>query len=333
MSQDAPTGGGWFDETVEAFLANEGLAASTCRIYRLRLPMLLGALEPADLNAITFDRLCQYREEVRQRPWLPTTKQQALTVARSFVRWGLKTGRLHGLTAGQVAEALPIKEAKPELRPAAMGLDEVLRLWRATESPRDRAIIGLRLFMGLRPGEISRLCCCDLEFGDGGSAELWVHGRMGKQKEWVDHQETALALLHYLEATGRDERHTSPLFLAEDRGAGSRPPTALSEVSVRSLTKKSMKRAGLDPMLTPRALRDTFVMEVISSTRDLGEIQKRARLASLSAVSRYSQRAGGMRSVKQRATRRILPANETLSTGLTADTSPQREGDLFEEDP
>jgi site-specific recombinase XerD len=158
-----------------AFATAAGLAASSLKIYRRYLRELAGtaaaqALGPWDL---TLDDLTRF---VGRAHWSAETKKSARTAVRNFYRWAEQTGR----AATDPSRLLPpvrVRRGVPRPTPDPV-LNEAFA--RAT-GPRDRLILMLAAYQGLRRAEIAVVHSDDLGEDLFGPA-LLVHGKGGKQR-------------------------------------------------------------------------------------------------------------------------------------------------------
>ena len=127
-------------------------------------------------------------------------------------------------------------------------------------SRRDRAILTVFLYAGLRCNELRML---DIEDLDLESMTLTVRfGKRGKQRLIPLHAEAAAALDGHL-AAGRS---TGPIF---ESGRGSR----ISLRRLRSLVKELGTRARLRKDLHPHALRHSFAVALLEADVDLETIR------------------------------------------------------------
>ena len=126
--------------------------------------------------------------------------------------------------------------------PRVLSRQEIDAVWRACQTPRARALVGLALDTGLRLGEIAAMRRSDL-----GEFSLRVTGKVGTRQVPV-----SPSLLPFLQAVG-DERH---FWVSERTG---RP---LAWPGVKQAYERILRRPGLTgPKLGPHTLRHTFGTE------------------------------------------------------------------------
>lgn len=131
-------------------------------------------------------------------------------------------------------------------------------------SARDRAILTLFLYSGLRCNELRMLDIRDLDFHD---MTIFVrYGKRAKQRIVPLHAEAAAALDAYLEGATPGGRLSGPVFVSN---RGSR----ISNRRLRSLIKDLAAQAGIFKDLHPHALRHSFAVALMEKEVDLETIR------------------------------------------------------------
>lgn len=148
-----------------------------------------------------------------------------------------------------MARKLPTWLTAPE-RKRLLGLDM---------APRDRAIVCVFLFAGLRSNELSMLDVGDIDFEAG---TIFVRfGKRAKQRFVPLHSDAAAALEEYLAG-----RATGPVFLSSRN-------QRLSNRRLRSLVKDLGRQAGIRKELHPHALRHSFAVALLDAGNNLEVIR------------------------------------------------------------
>jgi site-specific recombinase XerD len=147
------------------------------------------------------------------------------------------------------------------------------KLLDAEMADRDRAIITMLLYSGLRCNELRMLDIGDVDF-----EEMSIHVRYGKRakERYVPlHPDAAMAISHYL-----DGRQSGPVFLSARGGR-------LSLRHLRTLIKQAGQRAGLRKDLHPHALRHSFAVALLEKNCDLETIRDLLGHSSIQTTSIY----------------------------------------------
>lgn len=140
-------------------------------------------------------------------------------------------------------------------------------------SRRDRAILTVFLFGGLRSNELRMLDIEDLDFD---TQTVFVrHGKRNKQRLIPLHREVERALKAFL-----GDRQSGPVFLGPQ---GER----ISNRGLRYLVGKWGKDAGIRKRLHPHALRHTFAVALLEADVDLETIRDLLGHESIQTTSIY----------------------------------------------
>lgn len=140
-------------------------------------------------------------------------------------------------------------------------------------SPRDRAIIHLFLYAGLRSNELRMLDVCDLDLE---SLTVFIRfGKRSKQRIVPLHTEAAIATREYI-----GERSDGPIFL-------NRFGNRLSNRYLRTLVKEMGQQAGLQKDLHPHALRHSFAVSLLEADVDLETIKNLLGHTKIETTSIY----------------------------------------------
>lgn len=140
-------------------------------------------------------------------------------------------------------------------------------------SPRDRAILTVFLFGGLRCNELRMLDVEDVDFEE--STIFIRYAKRDKQRIVPLHDRAREALEIHL-----GDRRTGPLILSE---RGSR----ISNRRLRSLVKELGREAGLKKDLHPHTLRHTYATLLREAGVELGDVGNLLGHASLDTTRIY----------------------------------------------
>jgi site-specific recombinase XerD len=182
-------------------------------------------------------------------------------------------GRRRAVTGGRL-----VREAKR--LPEALDLDDVNAFTSSLGTHRDRAIVFIMLFGGLRAGEVRSLLLCDVDMG---MRRLRVSGKGGKERvvpvERVFFSEVA-AYLH----DERPQGCATPECFVVLRGptAGS----AMTEAGLRSIFRTHRALSGAS-RVRPHRLRHTYGTELASAGVDLLVLRELMGHASPETTAAY----------------------------------------------
>lgn len=224
-------------------------------------------LEP---HLVTELDLADYRRYLMEK-CKPTTVNRRLVAIRKWLDWGLEKGLV------TKRPKIPKQVRQEKLAPRALSRKEQNALLRVVErggKARDRAIVYVLLFCGLRVGELVKLRVEDLEL-----KEKWgkirVAGKGAKLREVPVPAHVRRVLKEYL-----DDKKSGPLFL------GRRGP--LTARGVQQMLKKYAYQARLEN-LTPHVLRHTCATNLLNDSVDLVKIAALLGHENLNTTAVYTR--------------------------------------------
>lgn len=147
---------------------------------------------------------------------------------------------------------------------------------------RDRALLELLYATGARISEAAALDVSDVDFG---RAQVTLFGKGSKERIVPLYDSALQALEAYLSdarpALLRPGGEKDALFISA-RGR------RMSASALRDRFERHVAAAGLDPSLTPHAMRHTFATELLSGGADLRSVQELLGHESLSTTQIYT---------------------------------------------
>lgn len=230
-----------------------------------------------------------------------TTTSRKLSSLRSFYRFMEREEMVHtnpftGLKSPKRARTLPHFLSVPE---TVRLLDAPAKVWEEGEKPstdkerrraeflarRDTALLEVLYSTGGRVSEVAGLQDGSIDLlsgvvqvrGKGKKERLCALGRPA-----IKAVKAALELRNALwPEIGRRPRGEKPVFV-NTRG------TRLTTRSIERLLKRYLRVAGLNPLLTPHALRHSFATHLLDAGADLRSVQEMLGHASLSTTQIYT---------------------------------------------
>jgi site-specific recombinase XerD len=143
------------------------------------------------------------------------------------------------------------------------------------QGKRDRAVLSVFLFHGLRRKELCLLKVKDLHLR-GGVFHLRVHGKGGKLRYVPAHPGTLERINAYLEQAGHRDDLDGPLFRPVKHSRTGNPTRALASTTVyRRIVKKYANATGLDvPGFCVHSLRATAATNALEHSADIAKVQE-----------------------------------------------------------
>lgn len=303
-SSDARTDLACQPDIFRAWLEQLDVSDATKRSYRAGIKRYSSWLSERALGALDADSstVRQYRDDLEAQGLKPGTVNTYLSAVKGFYKW-LQGQRVYPDVASDVRrvktdgtgakDPLTVGQARRVLDagrdPAGLSLQQL----------RDRAIVWLTLYCGLRTCEVARADVGDLR-QQSGKAVLWVQGKgRGAKDRCVCVEDAPLSVItDYLSARGRVSA-ADPLFAScSDRNPGGR----LTTRTISGVIKARLRECGLDSdRLTAHSLRHTAITFALLGGATVQEAQGMARHADISTTMVYSHNIDRFEGVPERA--------------------------------
>ncbi|AWZ83906.1 tyrosine-type recombinase/integrase [Pseudomonas aeruginosa] len=251
----------------------------------------LGIHAPDQFRAVTRAHVLVWRGQLEQRGLSGATIRRKLAALASLFD--------HLLEANAVAGGNPVHGVKrPKIetnegKTPALGDHQAKALLEAPDPAtlqglRDRAILAVLLYHGLRREEAARLTIQDMQERRG-IKHLRVHGKGGKLRYLPMHP-IALERIHaYLEISGHHlEQPAVPLFLPL---RGKTTGSGLSAGGIYALVGRYARAAGIEvDGLGVHGLRATAATNALEHEADIAKVQKWLGHANISTTKIYDRR-------------------------------------------
>ena len=284
---------GYLDTYIDAYVTQltgvRGLSENTQKGYACDLADYARWCERRGVDAlnVTHKELRAYLAELSRARYATTTINRRLSAIRGLYNWM----SLHGGVSSDAASSVASPKVARVL-PKTMTDAEASRLLGDCDAScpaglRDRAFLELLYASGARISEVSRLDVGSIDFA-GGTVKLF--GKGAKERvvplydlalDWVERyvREARPALL----ARAKLSRKKDDLALFVSTRGG-----RMSADALRTVFERHAVHAGLDPALTPHAMRHTFATELLSGGADLRSVQELLGHESLSTTQIYT---------------------------------------------
>lgn len=192
---------------------------------------------------------------------------------------------LAGFTETPLAQAVPRAAGwRLSSLPRPLETEDVARLLLSCDQAtvvgrRDLAILLLLARLGLRAGEVARLCLDDIDWRAG---EVTIRGKGSTSERLPLPHEVGEALVSYLRQ-GRPRADFREVFVSMHA-----PRRPLSPIAVTHVVATACKRAGIEPVRAHR-LRHTLASELLRAGTPLAQIAPILRHASVATTAIYAK--------------------------------------------
>jgi site-specific recombinase XerD len=264
----------------------------TRRIYAEALRDFIGFLGTtggAHLREVTRAHVIAWRRALIERGLAPATIRRKLAAVSAF--YGYLCER-NAVLINPVDGVKRPREGANEGTTPALGDDQARRLLEAPDPEtragrRDRAILSLLLFHGLRRAELAGLAIEDLQERSG-VKHLRVHGKGGKIRFVPVHPHSLERLDAYLSELPDRADRKAPIFTQLRRSKSLRH---LSAEAVYRIVKHHAKVVGVDPTACrPHAMRATMATNALEKGADIAKVQEVLGHSSIATTRLYDRR-------------------------------------------
>ena len=252
----------------------------------------VGIHRPEDFREVTRSHVIAWRKSLEGRTLAGSTIRRKLAALSSLFEY---------LCERNAVSVNPVKGAKRprveshEGKTPALGDHQARALLQVPDpttlkGKRDRAMLSVFLFHGLRREELCRLCVDDIQ-SRRGVAHLRIHGKGGKLRYVPLHPATAVLLDEYLRAAGHAGVASSAIFRPLHDGRSRVPGQAITPDGVYKLIKAYAQAAKIDVQgLSPHSLRATAATNALDHNADIAKVQEWLGHANIATTRIYDRR-------------------------------------------
>lgn len=258
----------------------------TVRLYRRVGESFLAALTAAgaDLRKATVEDVQAALEVMRSKgdgsPVRPATVNTYVAAVKSFLGFAHRVG----FTRFNAAPLIKLKKAPRQVAQRILGELEVRKLIDAASPGRDRLMLEVAYFGGLRVSELVSLAWRQVIARDSGEAQLEVLGKGDKVRQVLIPATIAARLF----ASRGDAPSGAPVF-----GSVRRPGQPLTERAVNYIVKAAAKRAGINPAASVHWLRHAHASHAIDNGAPITLVSATLGHADLKTTSVYAHARPG----------------------------------------
>ncbi len=248
----------------------------------------VGIQAAGEFRVVTRSHVIAWRKDLEDRALAGSTVRRKLAALSSLFEF---------LCEANAVPTNPVKGVKRprvetyEGKTPALGDHQARRLMNAPDDEtlkgkRDRAILSLFLFHGLRREEVAQLKVKDIRELRG-VKHLRVHGKGGKIRNVPLHPGTAELVVDYLELAGHGADPGGGLF----RSTRQKVRAGLSAVGLYQVVTTWAKRIGIDAeRIAPHALRATAATNALDHEADIAKVQEWLGHANIATTRIYDRR-------------------------------------------
>jgi integrase/recombinase XerD len=265
---------------------------NTRRAYRndlMEFMTFIGISSPEELRLVTRAHVLVWRKDLEHRELTGGTIRRKLAALSSLFEY---LSDANAVTHNPVKGVRRPKVENYEGKTPALGDSQARHLLKLPagedlKAKRDRALLSLLLYHGLRREEISRLTVQDIH-PRRGVPHLRVHGKGGKVRHIPLHPGTQELLTDYLEASDRADEKSGPLFRPLRNNRTGELNRTLSGDGIYKLVRSYAKKLGV--AIGVHALRATAATNALEHEADIAKVQEWLGHANIATTRLYDRR-------------------------------------------
>jgi integrase/recombinase XerD len=238
----------------------------------------------ADLRKATVEDVQTALEAMRSKadgsPVRPATVNMYVAAVKSFLGFAHRVG----FTRFNAAPLIKLKKAPRQIAQRILGELEVRDLIKHAKPGRDRLMLQVAYFGGLRVSELVSLTWSQVIRRDSGEAQLSVVGKGDKDRQVLIPAAIAGPLL----ASREDAPASAPVFASVRN-----PGHALTERAVNYIVKDAAERAGVNPAASVHWLRHAHASHAIDNGAPITLVSATLGHADLKTTSVYAHARPG----------------------------------------
>lgn len=226
------------------------------------------------LHLVTFAEVQAFASHLEVLGLTASSRRSIISAVKSLLSFGNKIGVL----SVNVGAPLKLPSAPDTLSERIISESQVQVMIALEKNPRNRAILRLLYYGGLR---VSELCCLtwrNLQ-SRGEQGQVTVFGKGSKTRVVVLPGELWSELLQLRSGAGEDE----PVFASRNRSHGGH----LHRYQVDRIVKAAAKRAGIQGNVSPHWLRHAHASHALERGAKIHLVQATLGHSSVAVTSRY----------------------------------------------
>lgn len=273
-------------EFIDFLLGERGASANTVIAYRKDLEQLaahvrehLHGPRSTSWNAVNEAVLVHFVQDLRERGYRESSVARKVAVVRSFFAFLIGRGLIRNnptarLSPPRVAKGVPVTLAPAEIEKL---LEQPARRF-APDAKRDRAMLELLYFTGMRVSELVSLDVTDVRLGDASS--VLCPTRQARRRIIPIRCRAVATLRSYIDEARPNlvlHRKEPALFL-------NRRGERLTRQGLWLIFRKYALAAGLSSGIAPKALRHSFASHRLCHGVSVGDVQETLGHARISTT-------------------------------------------------
>ena len=265
------------ERLVELWL--HGLAATTQESYQIDIRAFFAFIQKPLREAHLGD-LQGFVNALHAQGYKEATIARRLRAVKSLLTFASKTQYL----VLNIGAALKVPKVRRRLHERILTREEVLQLFICEKNVRNRLILRMLYYSGMRVSELCQLCWKDLYAGLNESGVVAIFGKGSKERHVPLKREVYEEFLSFRSEAGPDD----PIFVSRGGGRSQKKSGGhLEKTQVERIVRRAARAAGIAKPVTPHFLRHSHGTHAAMNKAPAAVIQKTFGHESLETTMLY----------------------------------------------
>ncbi len=223
------------------------LAVTTQESYRIDIRAFFAFVQKP-LRAVNLEDLQQFADDLKTQGYKEATIARRLRAVKSLCTFGSKTQYL----ALNVGAAMKVPKVRRRLHERILTREQVLQMFVCEKNVRNRLILRMLYYSGMRVSELCGLCWKDLYPGPNGTGVVAIYGKGGKERNVALKREVYEEFLAFRNGAGPED----PIFASRGGGRGHKKGgSQFDKTQVERIVQQAARQAEIEKKVTPHFLR------------------------------------------------------------------------------
>jgi integrase/recombinase XerD len=234
------------DERLVAMWLHD-LAATTQESYQIDIRAFFAFVQKP-LRAVNLEDFQQFADSLQTQNYKEATIARRLRAVKSLFTFGSKTQYL----SFNVGAALKVPKVRRRLHERILTREQVLQMFVCEKNVRNRLILRMFYYSGMRVSELCGLCWKDLYPGPNGTGIVAIYGKGNKERHVALKREVYEEFLSFRHGAGPED----PIFVSRGGGRGRKKGGShFEKTQVERIVRQAAYQAEIEKKVTPHFLR------------------------------------------------------------------------------
>ncbi|MBA2397003.1 MAG: tyrosine-type recombinase/integrase [Ktedonobacteraceae bacterium] len=232
------------------------------------------------LREVNLADLQAFADDLTERRYKDATKDRRLKAVKSLLTFAAKTH----YQPFNVGAAMRLPKVRRRLHERILSREEILSMFLCEKNLRNRLILRLLYYSGMRVSELCGLCWKDLYAGQHEAGVIAIYGKGSEERHVALKKEIYEELLSFRNGAAPD----APIFVSRGGGRGRKKSGEhLDKTQIERIVEQAATRAGIKKHVTPHFERHSHATHAVLNKAPAPVIQGTLGHKSLETTMLY----------------------------------------------